>query len=146
MTTALQTRIASSPRARFGSGVEADVVEDAERVLGVRFPQSYRWWLLRYGAGYLSGYELQGLAPVKPSERDPAELFVGDVVNTAVSNRRLGLASHLIELLSYEGDEEYFLDLSRMVADEAPVVRRVAGSEAQEDFAPSFAAFLEQHL
>lgn len=143
----LAARIAASQRAKFGHGVPEAIVADAESVLGVRFPMSYRWWLLRYGAGHLGGYELQGLAPVMPSERDPSEIYVGDVVRTALLNRSAGQPPQLLELLDYEGDEVYYLDLSNPTPDgEAPVLCRFIETGELESIAPSFAAFLEREL
>jgi hypothetical protein len=143
----LEAHIEASGRARFGQGVSEDVMLDAERFLGMRFPPSYRWWLRRYGAGYLGGHELQGLAPVKPSERDPSELFVGDVVGTARLNCARGHPKHLIELLNRDGDEIYYLDMSRVAEDgEAPVVCWSIDGHSYRDIAVSFAAFLEHEL
>jgi hypothetical protein len=142
----LETKIASSSRASFGSGVSEEVIHDAELVLGVRFPRSYRWWLGRYGHGYLATYELQGLAPTKPSERDPDEVLLGDVVWTALNNRSRGEAPYLLELLNYEGDEIYYLDLSQADEGEAPVVVRVPHAESLNLVAESFQKFLEIEL
>jgi hypothetical protein len=143
----LERRIATSRRAQFGKGVPEAVVADAERVMALRFPPSYRWWLLSYGAGYLGGYELQGLAPILPSERDPSEDLVGDVVQTARTNRAAGQPAHLLELLNYEGDEVYYLDLASIAADgEAPVVCRRSGVADLDRVAESFAAFLAQQV
>jgi hypothetical protein len=141
----LEGVIARSKRAKFGRGVVEAVVADAETVLGVRFPPSYRQWLLRYGSGYLATYELQGLAPDLPSQRDPEEVYVGDVVYTALLNRAEGLPLHLLEILSYEGDEVYYLDLSSGDG-EAPVLCREAGYHELHTVAPSFAEFLLKEL
>jgi antitoxin YobK len=141
----LDERISASSRARFARGVPETVVADAETVLGIRFPPSYRAWLLRYGSGYLGGYELHGLGPELPSERDPAEVYVGDVVYLAQLNRADGLPTHLLELLNYEGDEVYYLDLS-VLGGEAPVVCREAGVPGLQIVADSFSAFLLRQL
>ena len=142
----LEAKIASSQQASFGSGVPEEVIADAEEVLGVKFPTSYRWWLARYGAGYLGSYELQGLFPIRPSERDPADHYVGDVVCMTQINRGQGTPHHLLELLDYEGDEVYFLDLHAVVDGEAPVVVGRPGTDELEPVATSFAAFLKSKL
>jgi hypothetical protein len=141
----LDVLIADSSRARFSKGVPEAVVADAEAVLGVRFPASYRDWLLRYGSGYLGSYELQGLEPELPSKRDPGEVYVGDVVSTALLNRAEGLPSHLVEILNYEGDEVYYLDLTAG-GEEAPVVCREAGYDELRPAGGSFAEFLRREL
>jgi len=146
---ALDRLIASSKRLKAWrtSGVSEDVIADAERVLGVVFPTSYRSWLATYGTGYLDGYELQGLFDTKPSERDPSDVLSGDVVFTTQLNRQSGDPLHLIELVSYEGDEVYYLDLSRGVGGEAPVVCRDATAPAHLKVdAQTFEAFLRKRL
>jgi hypothetical protein len=147
MLDALERQIAESRRARFGKGVPEQVVAAAEQVMGIAFPPSYRWWLGRYGAGYLGGYELQGLAPVMPSERDPSEVFIGDVVQTFRCNIANGQPAHLVEILNYDGDEIYYLDMSATAADgEAPVVCRSSHVSQVQRVAESFAAFLCREL
>lgn len=144
----LAALIAASKRARFGRGVRQDIIDSAEQHLGMRFPPSYRWWLLEYGAGYLGGYELQGLFPEPIVKRDPEVPLIGDIVD--LSNRNANLRwypSHLLEILSYEGDEVYFFDTRRRSNDgEWPVVCIYAGASEPEDVAPNFAEFLRRQL
>jgi hypothetical protein len=143
---ALEASILVSSSSRFGSGVSDDVVDDAERTLGLAFPASYRWWLQRFGAGYLRGYALNGLFPIKPSERDPDEKLVGDVVATALLNRQSGMPRHLLELINFDGDEIFLLDLAQSLHREAPVVIWTPSSGSNQPFAPTFGDFLHLHL
>lgn len=140
--------IAGTSRARFGNGAPEHVIADAERHLGVSFPPTYRWWLRRYGGGYLGGCALQGLFPVPIEARDPDYPPVGDVVETARLNSESGeLPEHLLEILSYDGDEVYYLDTSRSGADgEYPIICRYAGDPEPQDVAPDFLTFLEREL
>lgn len=144
----LVDRIASSERARFGRGTPDDVITDAERHLGIVFPPSYRWWLANYGAGYIGGYELQGLFPEPIAAREPDESLIGDIVYLAdLSAKRTGHPRHLLEILSYEGDEVYYLDTSRRGSDgECSVVCRYSGRNELQDVAADFATFLEREL
>ena len=142
----LAKKIATSDRTHFGTGVPEEVIHDAEVVLEVTFPESYRWWLVQYGAGLLRGYELQGLCPQMPSQRDAHEIIVGDIVATTLMNRTDGLPEHLLELIDYEGDEVFYLDLSQSIGGESPVVCRLPGEGGLETVASSFADFLEQEL
>lgn len=148
--TKLAALIASSKRAKFGRGTPADIIADAERHLGMQFPPSYRWWLANYGAGYIGGHELQGLFPLPLETRDPDMPLIGDIVDRARQNAANRLyPSHLLELLSYEGDEVYFFDTRRRSSDdEWPVVCIYAGSSEPEpeDVARSFAEFLPRQL
>jgi antitoxin YobK len=140
--------IAKSERANFGHGVPEQVIADAERHLGVAFPPSYRWWLEKYGAGYIGGYELQGLVPEMIANREPDLPLIGDLVYLAdLRAKRPGHPMHLLEILSYEGDEVYLLDTARRGPDgECPVVCRHAGSDELQDVAADFAGFLEREL
>jgi hypothetical protein len=146
--TRLASAIARSTRANFGVGVPEPVISDAERHLGVRFSPSYRWWLSNYGAGYINGHELQGLFPEPVDARDPDLPLVGDVVYCSDANSaRPTHRRHLLEILSYEGDEMYYLDTSRPGPDgEHPVVCIYAGSDETRDVAPDFCSFLEREL
>src|SRR5262245_47005781 len=102
--TVLAAFIASSKRASFGHGTRTDIIADAEMHLGMPFPPSYRWWLAKYGAGYLGGYELQGLFPESIADRDLDLPLVGDIVDRARQNAvALLYPLHLLEILSYEG-------------------------------------------
>jgi hypothetical protein len=74
--------------------------------------------------------------------------LVGDVVYLADLRAERGKhPRHLLEILSYDGDEVYYLDLSRPGPDgEVPVVCRCAGSDELQDTAASFAQFVEREL
>lgn len=144
----LAALIASSHRAKFGSGAPMEIIADAERHLGTPFPPSYRWWLASYGAGYLGGYEIQGLCPVLIVDRELDLPLIGDIIDCARRNTDAKLyPSHLLELLSYDGDEVYLFDTRRQSADgEWPIVCIRAGSSETEDVSGSFAQFLSEHL
>jgi hypothetical protein len=144
----LATLIDRSPRAGFARGVAEEVIADAEHHLGLSFPPSYRWWLRNYGGGYLNGYALQGLFPEMIDAREPGEPLTGDVVHLATPNAQAPAhPKHLLEILSVEGDEVFFLDTARPSPDgEYPVVCRHAGAPGVQDVAPDFATFLEREL
>jgi antitoxin YobK len=144
----LKQRIASSQRAEFGHGTRLEIIHDAERHLGFAFPPSYRWWLEKYGCGYLGGYELQGLLDEPIAGRDPDMVVSGDIVDQARRNARKRLfPSHLLELLSFEGDEVYFFDTTRRSDDgEWPVVLITTESSEPETYASCFAGFLKKQL
>lgn len=144
----LEDVIAKSDRAKFGHGVPEEVIADADEHLHIAFPPSYRWWLTTYGAGYINDYELQGLFPELIASR-PADLpLIGDIVYLADLNaKRPGHPRHLLEILSYEGDEVYYLDTERRDTDgECPVVCRYASYNEVQDVAPDFISFLIREL
>jgi hypothetical protein len=146
--TRLADVIARSERAKFGRGVSGEIIADAERHLGIAFPTSYRWWLTNYGAGYIGAHELQGLFPELISQREQGLPLIGDIVSLADRrSKRVGHPSHLLEILSYEGDEVYFLDTARRdLEGDCPIVCRYAGRDELLDVAPDFATFLEREL
>lgn len=144
----LREAISRSKRVKFASGVPVEIVADAEHHLGLKFPPSYRWWLLHYGAGYLNGCELQGLYPQKVAERDPRRALSGDIIDLAHRNASSAhYPAHLLEFLSYEKDQAYFFDTQQGSPNgEWPVVRIGNGSGQPEQVAGSFAEFLEKQL
>jgi hypothetical protein len=144
----LAALIAQSARAKFGRGVSEEVIADAERHLGMSFPPSYRWWLMNYGGGYLGSCELQGLFLEMIDSSEPDLPLIGDLVYLADLNAmRPAHPKHLLEILSYEGDEVYFLDTARPNANgEYPVIGRYPSVDELQDVAIDFAAFLEREL
>ena len=57
-------RLIHEKRVAFGTGgVTASKIDEAERALGVPFPPSYRWWLLKYAGGQIGGDIVLGIDP-----------------------------------------------------------------------------------
>ncbi len=44
-----------------GNGVSQAAIENAETVLGIALPNSYKWWLLNYGGGQIQADIVYGL-------------------------------------------------------------------------------------
>jgi SUKH superfamily protein len=120
-------------------------VEGAEAMLGVRFPATYRAFLLELGAGGIDGDEIYGVIA------DNSEASgIPDVVWATMSYRRdLGLEHDGIAI-GYDGGEGFMvLDLGRRAPDDtAPVVRWSPELilEASEVIASDFADYLEEIL
>src|SRR5690606_5236305 len=102
----------------------------------------------KYGAGYLDGYELNGLFAERIAVRDPKMPVIGDIIDCARRNTDAAFyPTYLLELLSYEGDKVYLFDTRQRSTDgEWPVVCINAGSAESRDVARSFAEFLLRHL
>ena len=49
---------------------EAEIA-DAEEALAVRFPTSYRLFLKYFGAAWMPGYEVAGIAPGRSTDAEP---------------------------------------------------------------------------
>ena len=135
-----------------GTGVSDDVIAIAEQKLDITFPPSYRWFLKTYGAGYISGYELEGLCPDLHLGRFGDDVAVpGDIVATAQANAEIGLCGGLtdrdyLQLFSLEGDEIYYFDINAVDRDgEMTIVCTMDGDEF-EPYASSFAGFLDKML
>ena len=113
-----------------------EALQNAEARLGVSLPPSYRWWCRTFGGGEIGPYEVFSVYP-HPQTGTPS----GDIVwvNEHTSRESFRLLIHRAS----EGDEEFWLDLSRRdSAGESPVILWELGSE--EEYAPTFAEFLRK--
>lgn len=89
-----------------------------EEAVGVRFPSSYREFLLRYGAGGPVGAEFCGIWNDVPGEMSGA-----NVVDVTLLARKEGLPKDYVVVKGPAEDGEIWcLDLSQEGAGEAPVV------------------------
>lgn len=94
-------------------------VAAAEARLNVRFPASYRQFLLKFGSGIIGSSEIYGIT------RDLEDSGIPSVVWATLRARRdLGLPDAAV-LVGYDGGEGYYvLDLSRAgPTGDVPVVR-----------------------
>jgi hypothetical protein len=116
-----------------GPASEAEITY-AEQELGVIFPQSYRTFLRRYGAGYLHFFEIYGI---------PGDRLWGDVV---IMNRRSVrlVPRHYVKFTGEFGQRGYYLDTSQMNAEgECPVIA-VGPSNGAYTVADNFVEFLRK--
>jgi hypothetical protein len=127
--------------ADFEAQPEARVAQ-AERVLGLRFPQSYRRFLLELGAGGVGSEEIYGLVNDDFDDARPPQ-----AVGLTRQFRRDGQISDDLVVIYNLGQGSYYaLDTSRAGDDgEAPVVGFTPGlNRAGDDLevvAPDFATF-----
>lgn len=123
----------------FGSGVSEASILNAEAELRVRFPPSYRWWLLNFGGGQIGHDLVFGL--------DEAGIGAPDITKLNKADLADGLRqSH--EIMFYIGNEErFFFDVSRQTAmGECPVCHRVFGEDQDVDYASTFKEFLRKRI
>lgn len=129
---------------KFAGGVGEEWIRKAEGALGLRFPPSFRRYLAQYGGGSIGGEVVNGLLGI------PFEDACGpDIVyNTELDRKQSGLDPNLVVLVDNDGDEAFYLDLSRVDQDgESPVVRAVIEEPAaRQPYADSFAAFLLKRI
>jgi hypothetical protein len=136
--------LASTPgvRVRAGSGASEDEVAAAETELELRFPPSYRAWLLAYNDTWIGGGEIFSLAPAEFADEADTDIRYRHRLGEPWDGRLLFYAP--------SDDERWAFDFTRPVAadGEAVVVAYdLAGGEGEpEDYAESFAGFIERRL
>jgi antitoxin YobK len=110
--------------ARCPGGVSDSIILQAEEALGVRFPDSYRVFLSRYGALSKDGFEIAGLC--EPSTTQSNNLLWLDVIVCTKQIRRSlhGQLPGQFVFVSDDGsDIKYFIDTSTFNAcNESPVI------------------------
>ena len=109
----------------FTGPIPQQIVEEAEELLGVRFPPSYRQFLLKLGCGDVAGAEFYGIVD--------DNLRQGPIPNgiwLTLDERETGKLPPTMILVGFTGMSGYYaLDLSRAGANrEAPVVMWQAGT------------------
>jgi hypothetical protein len=129
---------------KFAGGVSEEWIRKAEAALGLHFPPSFRRYLERYGGGRIGGEVVNGLLGI------PFEDACGpDIVyNTQLDRAQSGLDPNLVSLVDNDGDEVFYLDLSRVDEDgESPVVRvLIEEPTARQTYAENFAEFLLKRI
>ena len=114
------------------------LVARAEAALGLRFPPSYRQFLLDLGAGDVGGFEVYGII-----DDDFADARVPDAIALTLDARRSGLDRRYV-LIGTLGDGSHdCLDTGHPdVSGEAPVVQLSAEYEDPVTLADSFGEYL----
>jgi antitoxin YobK len=125
---------------------DEQLVALAEEALGLRFPPSYRTFLLRLGAGNVGAEEIYGLID---------ENFVDSTVPNGIwatlrARREWALPNQMVRVYSDGMGGDFVLDTSQMGRDgECPVVAWYPGrSEAGDDLeviAEDFGAFFLEY-
>lgn len=127
----------------FNSGpVTYSSVASAESTLGLRFPPSYRQFLMRYGASLCSGFEIYGLPPDPGPGKQPQW---PNVTETTLRLRPNCLPENAIQISDDGGDHGYFLQCSLSdVSFEGPVIEWGPSHRGGKIIADSFMDFVEQ--
>lgn len=125
-----------------GGGASDQEIADAERAIGVRFPQSYKAFLLRFGWAEFYCDTLYGLG---------ADVPLGfTLVRNALCERHEAhphIPLHLIPIMNDGAGNNYCLDTSRLHDDECPVVfwdheHEDGPDQSPEQVSPSFDRWL----
>jgi antitoxin YobK len=142
LSTALGIIEENPELASFAGSRPEPLIVAAEQALGLRFPPTYRRFLLEFGAGNFGGTEIYGVIDDKFSPATPPDA----VACTLDERRRRGLPDELVVIGDCGGDELWCL-LLRGGSGEAPVVALRIDAEGSlmeeaEELAPDFGAFL----
>lgn len=140
----IQRNLAEGSDIAVSAGVSQDMIQQAESMLGVRFPASYRAFLATYGAIEIDCGSFAGLTPEGKVGDD------GDVVSfTRYAREHYRLPDPYVALDFQDGDFWLCLDTSQVDAQgESPVVlvSPVDGKRSGPAVAESWAGFLASYL
>ncbi|MFQ5614325.1 MAG: SMI1/KNR4 family protein [Anaerolineae bacterium] len=137
------TILAKYPEIGFFAGPRQEsLIQAAERKLGLRFPSTYRRFLLEFGAGNVGSDEILGVI-----HEDFDESGVPDAVWYTIRQRQQVNLPHNLVVIYEVGDGELFcLDLAMMKNNEAPIVAYQPGyppeEQLKEIIAKDFGDFL----
>lgn len=128
-----------------GSRSEA-LVGAAEQALNLKFPVTYRRFVLEYGAGGLGGEEIYGVINENFEHSGGADA----VWNTLELRRRVEFSNDYIAIYSVGDGEVFCLDLGTSMNNEPPVIAFEPGLElryqTREVITQDFGAFLLQRI
>lgn len=122
--------------ADFDGPVSELQVCSAEEALGVKFPESYRKFLLQYGCGDIAGVEFFGICR-------GGDIAAPSVVFMTKSMRdSTNLPRHLIYVCDSGSDWQYMIDTSQANGNEAPIIEWYGGqAENKQDCRPKYSSF-----
>jgi hypothetical protein len=117
----------------FFGQVEEQRIVDEEKKLGVKFPESYRKFLLNYGCASFSASSFEGIG-----------IYSSVTRCTERMRKHINIPNELIYILS-DDEEIYLLDTSQMINYECPVVKYDLEAQGEklrrEPVSPSFGDF-----
>ncbi len=121
----------------FTGGVSEDIIRNAEKTLNLTFPESYRSFLMEFGAGDIGGEVVFGLIAKEHENSDMDMMKITQVEHDYKMPKYMAV----IFYNSFD-DCLYCLDTSQMKEGECPVVRVSSDYEDVEIVAESFGEFL----
>ena len=102
----------------FVGSISDDVIEKAEKILGYNFPETYRAYLSKYGAGNFGAQEVYGII-----SSDFENSGIPDAIWLTMKEREDNDLPNDLLVIYYSGDEFYYcLDTSKSKDNECPVV------------------------
>ncbi len=101
----------------FGAGATNNDIRQAEDILKVRLPNSYKAFLLEFGWGGVEHFEIYGLGRGVPKYLDLIYMTRSEREEVEPPLKR-----HLIPVLNDGGGNHYCLDTSKLSNGECPIV------------------------
>ena len=90
-------------------GVQAGLIDEAERALEVRLPEEFRAFLSRFGWATLGGLEIYSIYQSPFSDH----IDTSDFVYMNKVNQRIGVVPrHYLEFASHDGSDAFYLNSS----------------------------------
>lgn len=135
----------------FGGGQSVSLIEEAEKVLGLTFPKSYKMFLQKYGYGGVNSFDIDGITSYKPE----GSSYGGVVWSVLERRKKFNYPAYLIPIYDVGEGTAYCLDTSQMNAEgECPVVAWPVGGYEEtpvleivaEDFGSFFLKQVEEQI
>lgn len=118
-------------------GITSSAIDNAEARLGIPLPDSYKWWLRKYGAGQIEGDILFGL--------DEGDIDMANIVGLAEQNARHGFHGKERLVFCVGNEEQFYFDTINLVDGEYKVFWLEFGQDPML-FAADFAGFLKRRI
>jgi hypothetical protein len=109
-----------------------------EELLQVKFPSSYRQFLLNRGLTVIDGFKILGL----PTKEVPISVLEGTVI---LRNLRKDLAEKPLVAISFDGDRSLCLDLESGTEEDAPLIDVSLRGDPTFPVGQTFKEWLELH-
>lgn len=129
--------------ADYGDGIADEWIDKAETRLGLKLPDSYKWWLKCYSGGEISGEEIYSIY-----EMDFDSVNGGDIVYMSIVNGRNGGGKERLFVCEAPGaGESFYFDTDDGLNDgEYPVYRLDLYNKTSSLYAKNFIEFLEERI
>lgn len=117
--------------------VSIQEIEMVEQRISFQLPDSYRWWLSKYGIGQIGSSAINS----PHNSTDPM-----DFVHSYFRDVELGIAEPRVLNVMSSDDEDFWLDTTAMQNQECPVLVSEYGPHPKEPYASSFEEFLIRRI
>ncbi len=123
----------------FGDGTSDEWIDKAEERLGIKFPNSYKWWLKNYRGGQIYGDEIFSIY-----EQDFDTVVGGDIVYMYELNIRNNNYKENMLVICEAYDEVFYFDLNFREGDEMPVFALHKNKKYADDFIMFLIKFIKE--